>query len=1115
MPRRATFARRFTVACRFEDLEPRTLLSTGAWDGYASNAQHTALSTVASSSLQSILWQTPVDLDPQYTSDDDLLIHYGSPAITAADTVLVPVKTGATGGFEVQAFSGSTGALKWTLPTDYTLMPANGGSGSGYDWTPSYSPTLTPANNYYFAGNGGTVYETTSPDAAGPSAPAKTQLAFYGLSNYNANPAAYNSSIYINTPITSDAAGDIFFGFLALGSNPLGLTSGIARIGANGTGTYTSVVSGMSQVATNSAPAVSDDGSTVYVLESTGNFGSGKLVALNSQTLAVTGQVTLMDVLHPSNTAVITNDATASPMVGPDGSVYIGVLENPFASNHDRGWLLQFNAGLTKEGIPGDFGWDDTPSVVPASMVPSYKGTSTYLLMTKYNNYAGEGGNGINEVAVLDPNATEVDPSTGATVMKEVLTIAGVTPDPEFPNVPGAVREWCINTAAVDPATDSILVNSEDGYLYRWSLATNSFTQRIKLNNGFGEAYTPTLIGPNGTVYAIGNATLSAVGGAPYISASFVGKDTTTQGNWIGVYGSQGYNVINNAVSYPSYATVTPTGQSAFTQVASTTDPRALQDAPGTGTSRIAAIWQAANSFSVNVNLNDGLTHELSLYLIDWSNIGRVEQVQLANAITGTVMDTETVSSFSGGVYLSWAISGDVSITFTSLNSYNAVVSGLFFGPAPPPPPPPPGPGTATFVGTDIKTQGSWSGVYGSQGYNVINNAVSYPSYATVTPTGQTAFTQVASTTDPRALQDAPGTGSSRIAAIWEAASTFSVNVNLTDGLTHELSLYFIDWNNVGRVEQIQLKSANNGTVLDTEKISSFYGGVYLSWAISGDVLITFTSLNSYNAVVSGLFFGPAPPPPPPPPGPGTATFLGTDTKTQGSWSGLYGSDGYNVINNAVSYPSYATVTPTGETAFTQVASTSDPRALEDAPGTGTSRIAAIWEAASTFSVNVNLTNGLTHELSLYFIDWSNVGRVEQIQLKSANNGTVLDTEKISSFYGGVYLSWAISGDVLITFTSLNSYNAVVSGLFFEPVSTPAVATRASSVVPKALTQSSFASAATTSAITELGALDVNTAGPTASSPTAGAINPIGPLVHDVAIAQVVADKLRALPSVG
>ena len=845
--------RRATVPRRFEDLEPRTLLSATGWGGYALNAQHTALSAVASNSLQSILWQTPVDLDPQY-SGSDLLIHYGSPVITAANTVIVPVKTGATGGFELQAYSGSTGAIKYTLPTDYALMPSGGVN--GYSWTPSYSATLTPGNTLYFAGDGGTVYDTTAPDAAGPSPPKVSQLAFYGLSNYTAKPSAYNSSVYINTPITSDAAGDIFFGFLVIGSTPLSnlTTSGVARIAANGTATFTSVISGMSQVATNSAPALSNDGSTLYVLETTGNtnngFGSGKLVALNSQTLAVTGQATLLDPLHTSNLAMITNDATASPMVGPDGNVYIGVLENPFASNHDRGWLLQFNSTLTKEFTPGDFGWDDTPSVVPASMVPSYKGTSTYLLMTKYNNYAGEGGNGINKVAILDPNATEIDPSTGATVMKEVLTIAGVTPDPEFPNVPGAVKEWCINTAVVDPATDSVLVTSEDGILYRWNLTTNSFSQQIKLTSGLGEAYTPTLIGPNGAVYAISNAKLFAISGPSLTSASFVGTNTTTQGNWIGVYGSQGYNVIGDPTHYPSYATVTAAGETYQTWVASTTDPRALQNPGGMG--RIAASWYASTSFTVDINLTDNQTHDVALYLLDWPEIaGRSEQVQITSATTGTVLDTETVANFGGGDYLQWTLSGHVTITVEGLDFRKALLSGIFFDPVAPPPA-----NTATFIGTNTTTQGNWIGAYGLQGYNVIGDAARYPSYATVTAAGETYQTWVASTTDPRALQNPGGNG--RIAASWYASTSFTVDVNLTDGQSHDVALYLLDWPEIaGRSEQVQITDAATNAVLDTETVTNFGGGEYLQWQISGNVVITVEGLAFRKALLSGIFFDP------------------------------------------------------------------------------------------------------------------------------------------------------------------------------------------------------------------------------------------------------------------
>src|SRR6185369_13355183 len=92
--------------------------------------------------------------------------------------------------------------------------------------------------------------------------------------------------------------------------------------------------------------------------------------------------------------------STASPTVGPDGEVYYGVLETPYPSNNDRGWMLHFDATLTTPLTPGGFGWDDTASTFASSAVPQYTGASSYLLMTKYNNYAGIGtGNGENKVA--------------------------------------------------------------------------------------------------------------------------------------------------------------------------------------------------------------------------------------------------------------------------------------------------------------------------------------------------------------------------------------------------------------------------------------------------------------------------------------------------------------------------------------------------------------------------------------------------------------------------------------------------------------------------------------------------------------------------------------------
>ncbi len=477
-----------------------------AWWGFGRDAQHSALGAIATQDLNRIAWSTPLDLAPQHQPSGALLIHYGSPVVTAMNTVLVPVKTGATGGFRFEARSGINGALLWSGNSDYVL-PA-------HNWVPSYNLALSSASRLHAPGAGGKLFVRDNADAASGNL---TTAVFYGAAAYAANPAGFDATVFINTPITVDTAGNAFFGFIVTGANPAGLSSGIARISAAGVGSWAAAATlagdaAIAKLAMNCAPAVSPDGATVYVAVNrpvtSGAVQSGYLLALNSTTLALKARVALTDPAT-GQPAWVSDDGTASPTIGPDGEVFYGVLEHTFGTHNGRGWLLHFDAALTLQHAPGGFGWDDTAAIVPAGMVASYTGGSAYLLMSKYNNYQGAGsGDGLNRLAVLDPNATQADPISAVTIMKEVLTILG----PTFESgTSGPVKEWCINTAAVDPLTRSILVNSEDGWLYRWSMIDNTFSQRIQLTSGIAESYTPTAIGADGAVYAVNNAVLFSI----------------------------------------------------------------------------------------------------------------------------------------------------------------------------------------------------------------------------------------------------------------------------------------------------------------------------------------------------------------------------------------------------------------------------------------------------------------------------------------------------------------------------------------------------------------------------------------------------------------------------
>ncbi len=508
-------------AAAFALLTGGAVAAAPGWAGFGNDAWHSGISATAAQSMKGVRWSTPVDLTPPGAGF--ILVHYGSPVITPANTVIVPVKTGASDGFRLDARKGGDGSLLWTAATDYVLPP--------HGWTPSYQPALA-GGRVWFPGAGGTVLHRDALDAAVPAHSGR--VAFYGTRAYQDNPASFDTKVFVNTPITAAASGAIYLGFRTVAGAPLGLASGVARIDVAGNGSWVaaSTLSGAPAAAVvphQAAPALAPDGSTLYVAVTGSTGQSAYLVGLDPATLAVREaspgvpmRVLLKDPRDGGvNNALVSENSSAAPMVGPDGDVFYGVLGNPF--NGSRGWLLHYSADLQQTKIPGGFGWDNTAAVVPASAVPMYTGNSPYLVFSKYNDYAGfDGGTGVNRIALLDPNDTMTEPhlsSNGALVMRLVQAVAGLTPDPSYVNsYPDAVLEWCINAAAIDPATKSVIANSEDGKAYRWDLTTNTLSEAVVLSAGVGEAYTSTQIGPDGTVYATNRAVLNAVGSTVLIA---------------------------------------------------------------------------------------------------------------------------------------------------------------------------------------------------------------------------------------------------------------------------------------------------------------------------------------------------------------------------------------------------------------------------------------------------------------------------------------------------------------------------------------------------------------------------------------------------------------------
>src|SRR5579872_2967378 len=435
----------------------------------------------------------------------------------------------------------------------------------------------------------------------------------------------------------------------------------------------------------------------------------------------------------------------------------------------------------------------------------------------------------------------------------------------------------------------------------------------------------------------------SAITSASYVitipgsnSAAFVKTDSTTQGTWKGVYGSNGYNVIDDTVSYPAYVTVTPAGEVDYVWASSTSDVRALQKALSP-TDRIAATWYTSGSSTIDLNCTDGAQHQVAVYCVDWDwGGGRKQALSVLDGATNAVLDSQNVTSFQNGKYLVWNLTGHVILQVTNTSTANAVISGLFFDPA---------------IGSPVATP-TFSPPAGT-----------YNSTQMVTISSATTGASIRYTTDGSTPSETVGT-------VYSGAVSVSTSLTL--------------------------------------KAIAYKTGMTDSTITSASYVITIPGSNS-------------------------AAFVKTDTATQGTWKGMYGSQGYNVFEDTASYPAYVNVTPTGKGDYVWANPTSDMVALQKALSP-TDRIAATWYTSGTFTVDLNFTDGAQHQLAVYCLDYyTGGGRTQTLSILDGSTNALLDGRSASSFQNGKYLVWNLTGHVILQVTNTSPINAAISGLFFDP----------------------------------------------------------------------------------
>lgn len=315
-------------------------------------------------------------------------------------------------------------------------------------------------------------------------------------------------------------------------------------------------------------------------------------------------------------------------------------------------------------------------------------------------------------------------------------------------------------------------------------------------------------------------------------SAAYLGSDPARQGGWPGAYGHSGHAIATGPVSVPpdaAFAVVGPVDAWTWHAAGKTVDGRAVV-LPG-GQERVAACWYAADALEFAVSV-PSTGKKVSLYLLDWDGLGRTVTVDVLDA-TGAILDRQTASLFIGGVYLSWAITGDVTFRVTRISGPNAVVSGVFFDPLPEGETQPQAT-TASFTGEDRSTRGSWIGGYGGKG------ALAGSDAAWEHPPGDDRLMQVVSR----------GNG------YWTVPPGQPLVLPLTPPPgARRVTLYFLDGNDTHHTQSVSILDPVTGEAIDARDVADFAGGVWLRWNVSGPVTARITAPPGVQPVLSGVCY--------------------------------------------------------------------------------------------------------------------------------------------------------------------------------------------------------------------------------------------------------------------
>lgn len=539
--------------------------------------------------------------------------------------------------------------------------------------------------------------------------------------------------------------------------------------------------------------------------------------------------------------------------------------------------------------------------VIPPANVSANNSTLTWIASTDtaiqgYNVYRATSANGpftkiSGNTPIVNLFFTDASPVSGAVYMVRAVKLEQSGSGTYLNLSQGAFSSGSIEpnptptpTAPAAPSnlTGSALSSSQ--LKLQW--ADNSSDEsgfRLLRKSGASGTYTTLTIAANTTSYSDSNLSAgtkyyyklqsyNAVGSSAFTSeisvttqaaptpapsgtngAVFVSNNTTASGSWKGVFGTDGQIApYSGDFKVPAYVQINANNNFPAVWQNPSTDLRALQKR--TTTTRFATRWNNNGYIDFFLKFKDTATHRVSFYFCDFDRLGRQQKLDIYNNVSGQLITSTSIANFANGLYSTWDLKGNIRVRITGSPGANTVLGGIFFDPASTVSNPPSSTaGNAVrFIGANTTLGGTWKSVVGTQGYQVAAEGTKTPSFATISFAGKTDHVWNWSTTDSAALQKSSATD--RLASCWYAGTSFDVRVNMTDGQTHKIGFYALDWDIANRSQRVDVIDATTGAVLHTTNLTGFQRGAYLNYDVKGSVIFRFTRTAGPNAVISGWF---------------------------------------------------------------------------------------------------------------------------------------------------------------------------------------------------------------------------------------------------------------------